>query len=280
LNCSKMSDGNMGGGPGANALFNINNVGFPSNMGLLAYIDKNAALTAYPSSNTQYSNDYTEFDSLNSSGNDIINASYSNATADQCQATCNSNTDCAGFVLSSSALGSTCYPKTSGISQSGSGESDPNYTTYVRTLEPINPGPGISSTVNNVTSVFYQNYPTRGENAQSYSLKNLNSAQQAKLDDLKSRLDNLTQQLSNYTTQFSSGLQSVESQSSTNTQSLGNYLTDLDKTNTKLKHFNGNVDNILNDSDIVILQKNYSYLFWSILAIGTVLVSMNLARGR
>jgi hypothetical protein len=41
---------------------------------------------------------------------------------------------------------------------------------------------------------------------------------------------------------------------------------------------NKNIDNILNDSDIVILQKNYNYLFWSILAAGTVLVSMNLAR--
>jgi len=35
---------------------------------------------------------------------------------------------------------------------------------------------------------------------------------------------------------------------------------------------------ILNDSDIVVLQKNYSYLFWTILATGTVLVTMNIAK--
>ena len=38
------------------------------------------------------------------------------------------------------------------------------------------------------------------------------------------------------------------------------------------------VDRILDDSDIVVLQKNYDYLFWSILAAGTVLVSMNIVK--
>ena len=40
----------------------------------------------------------------------------------------------------------------------------------------------------------------------------------------------------------------------------------------------GNIQNILKDSDIVVLQKNYDYLFWSILAAGTVLVSMNIVK--
>ena len=41
---------------------------------------------------------------------------------------------------------------------------------------------------------------------------------------------------------------------------------------------NGNIHNILTDSDIVVLQKNYDYLFWSILAGGAVLVSMNIVK--
>ena len=40
----------------------------------------------------------------------------------------------------------------------------------------------------------------------------------------------------------------------------------------------GSVDNILNDSDITVLQENYAYLFWSILAVGTVLVTMNVSK--
>lgn len=280
-NCAKMSDGNTGGGPGANAIYNLNSVGFPTNMGLLAYIDQNTGLNVYPTSNTQYSNNYTTFDALNNSGNDISNASYSNATVDQCQTTCNNNPDCAGFVMSSSALGSTCYPKTTGMYPANPGQIDPNYTTYVRSLEPINTPSGISNVVNNVNSVVYQNYPSgSSDNTSLYTLSSATSAQRAQLTDLQSRLNILTNQLNNYTNQFSSGTQSADVQSQTNITGLGNYLQDLNKTNLKINNFDTNLENILNDSDIIVLQKNYNYLFWSILAAGVVLVSMNLVRNR
>ena len=35
---------------------------------------------------------------------------------------------------------------------------------------------------------------------------------------------------------------------------------------------------LLDDSDIAVLQKNYDYLFWSILATGTVVVAMNIVK--
>jgi hypothetical protein len=63
-----------------------------------------------------------------------------------------------------------------------------------------------------------------------------------------------------------------------NTQGVEEYLTDLTKTRTRVKNFNTNTDNILKDSDIVVLQKNYDYLFWSILAAGSVLVAMNIVK--
>ena len=90
----------------------------------------------------------------------------------------------------------------------------------------------------------------------------------------------MTNQLNNYTNQFSSGTQSADVQSQTNITGLGNYLQDLNKTNLKINNFDTNLENILNDSDIIVLQKNYNYLFWSILAAGVVLVSMNLVRNR
>ena len=36
-----------------------------------------------------------------------------------------------------------------------------------------------------------------------------------------------------------------------------------------------NINGILTDSDIVVLQENYSYLFWSVLAIAIVVVTIN-----
>ena len=50
---------------------------------------------------------------------------------------------------------------------------------------------------------------------------------------------------------------------------------DTKKNITSIKDFNTTMDNILKDSDISLLYENYNYLFWSILAAGTVLVSIN-----
>jgi hypothetical protein len=38
------------------------------------------------------------------------------------------------------------------------------------------------------------------------------------------------------------------------------------------------MDSIVNDSDINVLKENYNYYFWSILAVGVVLVSMNILK--
>ena len=46
----------------------------------------------------------------------------------------------------------------------------------------------------------------------------------------------------------------------------------------KRRSASSSIENILSDSDIVVLQKNYDYLFWSILATGTVVVAMNIVK--
>jgi hypothetical protein len=88
----------------------------------------------------------------------------------------------------------------------------------------------------------------------------------------------LSDQISNLTGKFGSGSEQAESQSQTNVQGIQNYLQGLQKTNQKITGFDTNIENILSDSDIVVLQKNYDYLFWSILAAGTVLVTMNIVK--
>ena len=41
-----------------------------------------------------------------------------------------------------------------------------------------------------------------------------------------------------------------------------------------------NINGIMADSDIVVLKENYTYVFWSILAISVVIIAMNLLRNR
>ena len=276
-NCQKMNDGNIGGGVGANAIYNIGAVGKQSNLSKLAYIDQNAELHAYPSSNIKYSNSYTKIKGSDSPGNDIPGTAYGNATPESCENTCNAIQECAGFAFSTANV---CFPKSANMYPTGTKEVKSNVDLYTRNKTPISTPIGVPSSVNNTDTITYGNYKNGGELSNSYGLSNANAAQKAQLEQLQNRLNLLSSQLSSYTHEFSQGSQDVEAQSKTNVSGLTDYVNGLKNATDKISGItgDGNINNILKDSDIVVLQKNYDYLFWSILATGTVLVAMNIVK--
>jgi hypothetical protein len=272
--CSSYGN-NTVGAENANAIYQIGEMGNKASVGKLAYIDQNSALHSYPNNNLQYSNIYTTYKGNDSIGNDIYGASYGNATVEQCQTTCNSNPKCAGFAFSNNV----CYPKTSSMFPNGNLQNNPNVNLYTRNKAPINPPIGVPGTVVNIDSILYDNYKNGGTLANSYGLANATSVQKEQISQLQSKLNLLTSQINGYTNKFSSGTESLNSQSSKNIKGLGDYLNNFKNTNNNIKNLNSaNIENILNDSDITVLQKNYDYLFWSILATGTVLITMNIAK--
>jgi hypothetical protein len=277
VNCQKMSNGNMGGGVGANALYNLGEVGNTSNLNQLAYIDQNAELHAYPSNNKQYNNSYNLVSSnTNSFGNDIQNGAlaYGNATVDQCKSTCNNLSDCAGFIFADNV----CWPKTSNFYPSENMYQLNNCSLYTRNQEPINTPVGVPHTTNNTDTIIYGNYADGGPIGNQYGIANATSLQKQQLDQLQSQLNLLSSQIANLTGEFSTGSNKAENQVKKNVFGVSNYLTDLYKNNQKIKTYPTHIDNILKDSDIVVLKKNYDYLFWTILAVGTLLISINLTK--
>ena len=274
-NCSKMSDGNTGAGKGGNALYMNETVTVPTNLTKVAYVDENATLYEYPSTNIEYSNDYTVLAGTDSNGNDIPGASYGNTNVDSCKNTCNSNLKCAGF----SFLNNTCYPKTSDMYPTGTKKIDNNSTLYIRNKKPIQPPMGASSLVNNVDTISYANYsPGTTMNAQ-YGLTNVTGSKQKQLTELQTKMNALTSSLNSLTGKYNTSSSQADTQTTTNVNGVNSYLNTIKQTNDKIKGFGSDIaENILNDSDIVVLQKNYSYLFWSILAVSTVLISMNIAK--
>jgi hypothetical protein len=271
--CSS-SRGKTVGAQDVNALYQIVAMGNKASIGKLAYIDQNSERHSYPSNNINFSNSYTNYSGIDSGGNDIPSAAYGNATVEKCQSTCNSNPQCAGFAFSNNV----CYPKTSNMFPNGAQQVNKNVNLYTRNKAPINPPIGVPGTVVNIDTITYDSYKNGGDIDKSYGLANATSSQKQQLEQLQSKLNMLTSQINGYTNKFSSGTDSLNSQSSKNMEGLGDYLKDFEKTNTNIKSFNTNIENILNDSDITVLQKNYDYLFWSILAAGTVLVTMNITK--
>jgi len=276
-NCQQMSDGNMGGGVGANAMYNIGMTATPQNMGQLAYVDADSNLYTYPSTNQQYTNTYpTTINNINATDSDISGANFSNTTVESCQTECNNNTQCAGFVMN----GSTCWLKTNGMYPFGGASAPSQGTTiYIRGVQPSTPPLGVSQNTNSTDTLTYQNYVNKGSVGSQYGLSNATSVQKQQLQQLQDKMNLLSESISDLTSQFQTGSMNAEKQSIKNVTGIQNYLNDIKKTNIEIENQKyGNIQNILNDSDIVVLQKNYNYLLWSILAAGTVLISMNIVK--
>jgi hypothetical protein len=209
-----------------------------------------------------------------SAGYDISGAAYGNATVVQCQTSCNDNTACAGFAFSNNV----CYPKTSSMYPVGQLEINPSVDLYVRNVTPESPPIGVSTNTNNIDTVLYQNYVNGGAIGDSYGLTKATSVQKQQLQQMQTKMNLLSNQINNLTNQFTSGGQQVNQQSETNIQGINNYVKDIKKINKKIKNYDTNYENILQDSDVVVLQQNYDYLFWSIIAVTTVIISMNIVK--
>jgi hypothetical protein len=246
-------------------------------MGKVAYVDSNSLLYPYQDSSLGLSDDYTSYTNYSSSGNDISGTSFSNATIDSCKKACNDNKDCYGFDFDKT--NKVCYPKNKNMYPKGSRANNSSVDLYVRKPKITNPPVGITDKILNVDSISYENYPKgSGDMKQSYNLSNATSVERQQLDQLQSTLDSLSSQINDYSSKFETNNNDVEKQSNKNINELSKYVKNINYANNKVKGFNTNVDNILKDSDIVVLQKNYDYLFWSIIATATVLVSINIVK--
>ena len=276
-NCQTMSDGNIGGGELANASYNIGKMSNVKNIGQLAYIDADSNLYNYPSTNQTYTNKYNVTKNANTKNNDIKGASFNNATVNSCTNYCNNNLDCAGFVLENDV----CYPKTNKMYPFGGNfTSETNSSIYNRNVIPLNLPSGVFNKTHNIDTVKFNNYINKGDVGSSYGLSNVSEIPKQVLEQLQTKINSLSSQLSSLTTGYNSSSTLALQQTSTNNVGVNEYINEISQTNEQIKDTssNNNFENILNDSNIVILQKNYEYLFWSILAIGIVLISMNVIK--
>ena len=278
INCQKMADGNIGGGLNANSLYELSSVGIPGNMEKLSYIDQDSKLYTYPDSNIKLGTTYSKMTGTVGGGAGIPELLSINSTVEQCQTSCDNNSKCVGFTFGNSFFGpNTCYPHSS----NGNNEINSNFDFYLRNkiVQPL--PPGISSLTQNIDTLQYQNYVSSGQDVGG-DMNNLkiNSVQKAKLEQLQTKLQLLANKIVNLNGKLNLSDIKVTSQSAIDTLQLGKYLNQYKKTDEKINSYNSavntNVQNILNDSDIIVLQQNYKYMFWSTLAVGTVLLTMNI----
>jgi hypothetical protein len=274
--CSKNSNNNMIGNSSVNAVYQLNQQGYLDNMGKLGFIDNESVLHTYPTSNTKYTNNYTQFTGLDTGGNDIPGSAFSNSTYEQCKSACDNNENCAGFVTNANAT--VCWPKTNGMYPSGTTQVNNDRNIYVRQKTMINQPIGASNKINNIDSLRFQSYLKDGDIPNTFGLVNATTVQKQQLSQLQDQLNLLSSQIVESTNKLNTGNNLINTQSQKNVSGLQDYLKQMTTTKTKINNFNTNIDNIVNQNDIKTLQQNYNYMFWTILAAGTVLITMNIKK--
>jgi hypothetical protein len=258
------------GNIGANAVYNLGEgvANNGSKFNTLSYIDADSKLYTYQSGLSVLDKAYTDLPNVNIPRKDGTTQS-SISSRDQCKAKCDPDDRCVGYSYNSSLQ--TCNILQETDVQSGMMISDTKYYSSLKNKKPktTRTNVGISNTVVGVGSNQYANYsvgtsykPDRvgWEQTDDNSLMNKEADQViGKKYDAKS---------SQVQGQYKKN--NVDYRDTTAEQKR----SDLIEQGIRI----GNYDKIVSDSDVVALQQNSSYLLWSILAVGTVLVSINIVR--
>jgi hypothetical protein len=285
--CATMDDGNMGAGPNANALYKLPAAGTISNVGAVAYVDPNNDALLYSSDNIGVTNNYTTFENVNNPyGTGGDGTVFSNISQQDCETTCNNQTDCYGYILTSTnASSNTCYLKASAADTYPSQPLTPQdgWTTYIRNKAPSNVPKGASRTTTNIDSNTYSALINKGNLNMSskYGMSQTNSVKKQQLSQIEDRLNSLSQQLGISTMQLDVSANQLTSQAIANDPATEIQIDIYNKSKKKIKSLaveDVSMTGILQDSDINVLKDNYNYIFWTILAMGLILVALSVSK--
>jgi hypothetical protein len=307
--------GVMEGGKNSAALYKVNSDSdnLFTQLGKFFFINDDASLKTYPTANTKFSNEYIKISSYDTPSdvkynNDIVTPIITGKTIDDCKTSCNSDTKCYGYSYATSS--STCNLKGSNISQDkGDGPTASGTDLYVRKQTYNSNIPGVTNTFSSIFSTQKNNYSFDSTNSNvpvSYGVNTLVTDLRTQLSDLQNQLDDLQSQMNVYSgssNQGSSGYSGSSNQGSSGSYNqwsynqgsssgssnqgssakkpIAEYIKEIQSNEKKKSAIqnveNTNLDNMVEDTELIVLQQNYKYLCWSILAAASVLVFVNVS---
>jgi hypothetical protein len=267
-----------------NVVYEMNQTGNINASGSLGYVNEDNQILTYPSSMIVPGETYDLIQGYNTPNNNIL--TIDNTDISSCMVSCNSNNSCGGFVFDTNS--STCWTKTTDMygpqNISGALVSDSNYDLYMREPTLAN-NSTCPTSINEISSVDW------GTMAQSGSEMSLNTKCQlaAAIDSsLKQRnisedtLSGLYNTNSNTVTNLINENINMNKQMDIDREIMDTNLSLYEMINKKfvqaIKDGTGNINNILTNSQISVLQSNYAYVLWIILALLTIIFFVYIIR--
>jgi hypothetical protein len=278
-------DGKMYGVQWVNAVYKLNEMGNPGSLGKVGYVDDDSKLREYPNSLLTYSNEYILYQGADSGGNDI--KSLQTTEQKGCELECNKNNECAAYVYQPTTK--TCWLKNKNAFPNGKKQTNSSVTMGVRKPTPIK-----SNGLVDVDTIQYNNY-VKGPNITSDTNLNISlvsNEDQVKLDAIKTKMSDLGKDIASKMETLYNEDKQIYEQLDTNAEQFNKDLAMYKNINEKINKITNetkynsivegmtnmdmsDLDGMVTDTDIRVLQENYKYILWSILAVGVVTITVN-----
>jgi hypothetical protein len=288
--CVKGQNDKTYGGGWVNAVYKINAAGNQATLGKVGYIDSDSSLREYPDSMLGYTNNYQIYKNTDSAGNDMTGILVPDENT--CQTACNNTANCSAYVYQASSTG--CWLKNSNAFPKGEKQPLSGVNLGVR-KRGLTGSTTCSNQIVDVDTVQYDNY-NKGDGMSPDTQCNVSLVSQAdriQFDNIKNQLATLGQDIASKmenlynqdnkvyeklnmnSQQFKKDLekyktinlqirQELEIQSNNNIEGMTNFKLNMN-----------DINGMLSDTDLRVLQGNYSYIMWSILAVGILTITIN-----
>jgi hypothetical protein len=280
--CKQINNLNYGQNE-VNAVYKINEKGNDKLLGKMGYITENSQLKEYPDSMIGFVNDYQIFENSDSLNNNIDTIISKNM--DECKSKCNANDNCAGYVYQQSSQ--TCWLKNRLTYPKAEKSYNKDTILGVRNRA-IKSSSTCRKNINNIDTIQYGNYNKIDNMTSDTSCGKPIISQNDKIeyDNIKNELSNLGKDIANKMEELYNRDNNITKTFNSNNakfkQDIENYkLTNL-RINKELSYNNiegmktmNDINGMLNDTDLQVLQSNYNYVMWSILAVGILTITIN-----
>jgi hypothetical protein len=284
-NCVAGSNNTLGGGVNATALYDLNAIGNPGSMGKIGFIDNDANLREYPSSMIGKSTNYEIIQNYDAPDNNLPNMPLTNTTVDACKTSCNNNNDCNGFVYDNNRK--LCYLKNNDTYPKGKKNRTSGIDLYTRT-------PNLKNnflcpkTLTNIDSVHYDNYVKGNKMTpeDTCNMRLLSNEDNAKLNSISTKLNDISKKIINQINKLYNDNVSINHTMDVGEQTIDDDFKMYFQLKKKIEQImdRNKIEPMLNmndlntmatDSDLIVLQNNYQYVLWSIIAVGIVIITIN-----
>ncbi len=281
----RKNDRRYGSSSESQAVYEITEQGDKSLLGKIGYVSDQSQIKEYPETMIEYTNKYEKYMNSDSPNNNLETLIFPDVG--ECETACNNKSDCGGYVFQPQSQ--TCWLKSKQIYPKAEKTYNKNTILGVR-IPSIKGASTCYPNVHLIDAVQYKHFNLLEDKmtpSTSCGKALFTEADKKEYADLQKELTTLGQDIANkieevynqdkkISESLNSSIERFKKDFSTYKLTNAQIKKEISSSNIKegMKTIN-DINGMLNDSDLRVLQANYNYILWSILAIGILTLTVH-----